>query len=133
MPPHLDHVTITASDFPLSLRVYDAALTALGMVRTLDLGDEEESDADVEAAGWGPIDGEAVLWLVVGERGTTGAHIALRAASAELVIGFHDAAVAAGAASHDAPRRWPIFRRGEFNAIVTDPDGNLIEAIGPEA
>ena len=35
---------------------------------------------------------------------------------------FHDAAVAAGGASHDAPRRWTLYRRGDFYAIVRDLD-----------
>jgi hypothetical protein len=39
---------------------------------------------------------------------------------------------AAGGGTHAAPRRWPIYRRGEFNAILRDPQGNLVEAVAPE-
>lgn len=128
----LDHVTVTASDFAASLRFYDATLAALGLRRLHELGDEEEDDPAIEVAAYGQDDGAAALWLTGGPSATTGLHVAFRVASAAQVERFHAAALAAGGTSHDAPRRWPIFRRGEFNAIVRDPDGNLIEAIGPE-
>ena len=126
----LDHVTLTASDFPASLAFYDAVLGALGLSRLVELGDEEEVDADLEAAAWG---GEAgVLWLVTGPTPTTGAHISFRAAARADVEEFHRAGLAHGGRSHDAPRRWAIYRAGEFNAILRDPDGNLVEAVCPE-
>jgi catechol 2,3-dioxygenase-like lactoylglutathione lyase family enzyme len=133
LPPTtpLNHVTITAADFAASLAFYDAALGALGLHRVVELGDEEEDEAEIEAAGWGDGD-RAVLWLVAGTVPTSGVHVSLRAASRADVEAFHAAALAAGGGSHDAPRRWAIFRRGQFNAIVTDPGGNLIEAVAPE-
>jgi catechol 2,3-dioxygenase-like lactoylglutathione lyase family enzyme len=127
----LDHVTVTASDFAASLRFYDAALAELGMRRMHELGDEEEDGAEVEVAAYGTGD-TAQLWLVTGARPSSGLHLAFRADSAAQVERFHAAALRAGGTSHDAPRRWPIFRRGEFNAIVRYPDGNLVEAIGAE-
>jgi catechol 2,3-dioxygenase-like lactoylglutathione lyase family enzyme len=127
----LDHVTISASDFAASLAFYDAALGALGLDRVVELGDEEEEDADVEAAAWGTGD-RAVVWLVAGPIPTSGVHLCLRADSPAAVETFHRAALAAGGRSHDAPRRWAIFRTGQFNAIVLDPDGNLIEAVAGE-
>ena len=127
----LDHVTVTASDFATSLRFYDAALGALGMQRLQELGDEEEDDPVVEVAAWG-TDERPAVWLVSGPAPTRAAHLAFRAASAGQVAVFHANALAAGGTSHDAPRRWPIYRRGEFNAIVVDPDGNLLEAISEE-
>jgi catechol 2,3-dioxygenase-like lactoylglutathione lyase family enzyme len=133
VPGRFDHVTISASDFAASRRVYDAALGALGFVPVIELVDEEEDASPAEAAGWaaGP-DGPAIVWLVDGLRPTTGAHLALHVDDRDAVIAFHQAALAVGGRSHDAPRRWPIYRRGEFHAIVADPDGNLIEAIAPE-
>jgi len=133
VPARLDHLTIVASDFARSLAVYDAALTALGLERAVDLEDEEDEDAPLEAVGWGPAGERPVVWLVVGERITRGAHLAFRADDQAAVMRFHAAALDAGASNHSAPRRWPIYRRGEFNAIVADPDGNLIEAIAPES
>jgi catechol 2,3-dioxygenase-like lactoylglutathione lyase family enzyme len=132
-PARLDHVTIAAADLDASLRLYDAALAALGLQRQHELRDEEEDDAAVDAVGYGGADGGALLWLVAaGASPTRSVHVSLRAGSRAAVQRFHDAAVAAGAASHDAPRRWPLYRRGDYNAIVQDPDGNLIEAVADE-
>lgn len=128
----LDHVTVTAADFARSLGFYDAALGALGLVRVAELVDEEEDAAEVEAVGFGLPGRSAQLWLVRGSTPTSGLHLQLRAESRAAVEAFHAQAVAAGGRPHAAPRRWPIYRRGEFNAIVSDPSGNLIEVVSPE-
>ena len=132
MPASLDHVTLGASDLDRSLEFYEAALGALGLVRLAELVDEEEDDADVEAAGWGEPGGRVLVWVVTSDAATTGVHLGLRAASRADVEAFHAAALATGGTDHSAPRRWPLYRRGEFNAIVRDPDGNLVEAVAPE-
>jgi catechol 2,3-dioxygenase-like lactoylglutathione lyase family enzyme len=128
----LDHVTVTASDFALSLAFYDAALGALGLVRTDELVDEEGDEPDIEAAAWGRPDDVGRLWLVAGPFRTTGLHVRFRVDSRVQVETFYETAVQRGGAPHAAPRRWTLYRRGEFNAIVADPDGNLIEAVAPE-
>ena len=128
----LDHVTVTAADFAASLAFYDAALGALGLVRLAELVDEEEDAPVLEAAAWGPADAQGVVWLVSGLPATTGLHIRLRAESRQQVETFHDAALRAGGAEYAAPRRWLLYRRGDFNAIVADPAGNLVEAVAPE-
>jgi len=131
VPSPLDHVTLVASDLPASLAFYDAVLGELGLERAVDLLDEED-DEPVEAAGWGRPGAPASLWVVTGARPSAGVHLAFAAADAATVERFHAAALAHGGTSHDAPRRWPLYRRGTFNAIVADPDGNLVEAIAPE-
>jgi catechol 2,3-dioxygenase-like lactoylglutathione lyase family enzyme len=128
----LDSVTITAGDFGAAVRFYDAALGALGLVRLDELVDEEEDDPAVEAVAWGPAGGASQLWVVAGSAPTTGLHLRLRARSRLEVETFHAAGTAAGGVTHAAPRRWPIYRRGEFNAILRDPQGNLVEAVAPE-
>ncbi|PZS20632.1 MAG: glyoxalase/bleomycin resistance/extradiol dioxygenase family protein [Pseudonocardiales bacterium] len=132
VPASLSHATISASDFARSLVFYDAALGALGLVRAAEYGDEEEAQASVEAAGWGPSDAEPLLWLVAAGAATHGAHLSLRAGTRAEVEAFYAAALGAGGQAHDAPRRWAIFRRGDFNAVVGDPDGNRIEAVAAE-
>jgi catechol 2,3-dioxygenase-like lactoylglutathione lyase family enzyme len=127
----LDQVTLNAVDFAAAVSFYDASLAELGLVRTVELVDEEEDDPELEAVGWGS-NGSAALWVVRGRIPTRGVHLRLNAASSEAVRRFHDAALAAGGRTHDAPRRWPIYRRGEYNAIVRDPDGNLVEAVAAE-
>ncbi len=128
----IEHVTVTASDFAASVAFYDAALAALGLVRLAELVDEEEDDPSVEAVGWGPDEGDAVIWVVARAAPTTGLHLRLRADSRRQVEAFHEAAVRAGGQGHAAPRRWTPYRRGEFGAMVRDPDGNLIEVVAPE-
>jgi catechol 2,3-dioxygenase-like lactoylglutathione lyase family enzyme len=128
----LDHVTLTTSDFPAGLAFYDAALGGLGLVRVAELVDEEEEVPDPEAAAWGSPDGPGILWLVTGTAATTGLHVRLRAHSRQQVEAFYAEALRSGGTAYAAPRRWTVYRRGEFNAIVADPDGNLIEAVGPE-
>lgn len=130
----LDSVTVSvrAGDFADRLTFFDAALGALGLERVAELVDEEEDDPPLEAVAWGPADGGGIVWLVVGDRQTTGLHVRLRADSRAQVETFHAAAVAAGGTAHSAPRRWAIYRRGEFNAMVADADGNLLEALAAE-
>lgn len=128
----LDHVVVTGSDFAASLAFYDAALGALGLVRLAEHVDEEEDDPAVEAVGWGSPGGRAVVWLVVGVDVTRGVHMSLRGKSRQDVEAFYAAGLAAGGAAYAAPRRWVLYRRGEFNAIVADPDGNLLEAVTAE-
>jgi catechol 2,3-dioxygenase-like lactoylglutathione lyase family enzyme len=130
--PRLDHVTLVASDFEASLAFYDAVFGALGLTRAAEFGDEEETDAEVEAAGWGGDDGRPLVWVVAGAVPTHGVHVSVRAPSRTAVEAFYAAAVLAGGAGRDAPRRWPIYRKGEFNAVVLDPDGNAIEALSAE-
>lgn len=130
----LDHVTVTvgSDEFAGRLAFYDAVLGALGLVRLAELVDEEEDDPAVEAAAWGVPDGEGVLWLVTGSVATCGLHVRMRADSRAQVEAFHTAAVRAGGREHAAPRRWVLYRQGEFNAIVADPAGNLLEAVAEE-
>jgi catechol 2,3-dioxygenase-like lactoylglutathione lyase family enzyme len=132
VPTDLDHATICASDFTASLAFYDAALGALGLVRVAEYGDEEEDDPSIEAAGWGLSGAAPLLWLVAADAPTQAAHLCLRARSRAQVETFHAAALSAGGRSQDAPRRWAIFRQGDFNAVVCDPDGNRIEAVAAE-
>lgn len=128
----LDHVTITARDFAASLAFYDAALAPLGLVRLAELVDEEEDEPQLEAVGWGPAAGPAELWLVAGAEATTGLHVRLRAGSRGEVETFHAAALRSGGTTFAAPRRWVLYRPGEFNAIVRDPVGNLLEVVAAE-
>jgi catechol 2,3-dioxygenase-like lactoylglutathione lyase family enzyme len=128
----LEHVTLVATDFERSVAFYDAVLGALGLARVAELVDEEEDDSQVEAVGWGAPGAEGIVWLVVQGTPTRGAHLRLRANSRAQVEAFHAVGVAHEARSVRAPRRWAIYRRGEFSAMLEDPDGNVIEAAGEE-
>lgn len=132
--PTLDHLTVTVAgpDLDAAAAFYDAALGALGLVRVVELADEEEDDAVVEAVAWGLDNGDGLVWLVTGDRPTSGLHVRFRADSRAQVETFHQAAIRAGGIERAAPRRWVLYRRGEFNAIVADPAGNFIEAVAGE-
>lgn len=127
----LDQVTVCATDPSDVIAFYDAALGALGLVRLVELEDEEDGGA-VEAAAWGPPDGTSVLWVVTADAATSGMHVRLQAGNASDVEDFHRAALAAGGLPHSVPRRWTVYRRGEFGATVRDPLGNLVEVVAPE-
>lgn len=132
MPAGLDHVTIVASDFAAALAFYDAALGALGLVRSAEFGDEEADDPDVEAAVWSDPSGRAVVWLVTGAQPSRGAYVTLRAETRADVERFFAAACAAGGTPRTAPRRWAVYRRGDFGAAVADSHGNTVEVVAPE-
>lgn len=132
VPAVLDQVTITARDFAASHAFYDAALGSLGLVCLDELVDEEEDHAVVEAAAWGAPGGTARLWLITGSTPTTALHVRLQADSRQQVETFYAVSIEAGGVAHTAPRRWTIYRRGEFGATVGDPAGNLMEAVAAE-
>ena len=126
----LDHVTITVSHLPASQAFYDAALAPLGLARVVDyLDPEDQEEVGTEAVGYGGSADEIVLWLVVDATPTSGVHLAFRARDENVVRSFFDEACAAGAIAHTPPRPWQIYRPGRFSAMVTDPGGNLVEAV----
>ncbi len=132
MPARLSQVTVTTSDFVASAAFYDAALGALGMSRVVEFGDEEEGDAVAEVAAWAAADEPAMFWLVAGPQSTRELHAEFAAEDRMAVDRFHESAVAAGGTSRAAPRRWVIYRRGRYGAIVCDPDGNAVEVTAAE-
>lgn len=126
----LDHVTFTVADLAAAQRFYDAALEPLALTRVVDyLDPEDEDEAGVEAVGYGPVDGDARLWLVAGEPATAGAHVALRAGDAAAVEAFFAAGRDAGGRVRQVPRPWAIYRPGLVTAMLVDPDGNVVEAV----
>ena len=132
MPGSFDHATIVASDLERSVAFYDAALGALEIRRVAEFGDQEDEDAPVDAVAWGTAE-HAVLWVVKGDAPTQHAHLRLRAENRAQVEQFHRAASEVGGLSRSVPRRWAIYRDGEFSAVVADPDGNSVEAVSAES
>ena len=129
----LRHVTITGIDLAASLAFYDAILAELGLQRFAEYRDEEEpDDSDVEAVGYGMPGEDAILWVVAGSIQTQAVHIALSAGSPARVDAFFRSGLTHGGSARQAPRRWEIFRTGYYGAQLTDPAGNVIEAISRE-
>ena len=131
-PASLRAVTVSTADFATGRAFYGAVLGALGWVCTTELVDEEEDDAEVEALGWGPAEAQPQLWLIRAAVATSGLHLQVLVHSPREVETFVAAAVSSGGSVQSAPRRWTVYRRGEYGATVRDPYGNLVEAVAPE-
>jgi catechol 2,3-dioxygenase-like lactoylglutathione lyase family enzyme len=119
----IDHVSVAVSDLERSARFYEMALGPLGVSRlvtrpgTIGLGKSYPEF-------W--INHRADMAKVPPG---SGAHVCLRAKSADEVDAFHAAALEAGGLSDGAPGLRPHDRVRYYAAFVIDPDGNRIEAV----
>lgn len=119
----LDHVAISAADYPRSLAFYERALAPLG-IRTHMKFEGEEGNV----AGLG-TDGPS-LWIGDGGKLVGGRlHIALRAPNRVAVDEFYRAALDAGGTDNGAPGLRPHYHPHYYAAFVLDPDGHNIEAV----
>jgi catechol 2,3-dioxygenase-like lactoylglutathione lyase family enzyme len=119
----IDHVSIAVRDLAAATAFYETVLAPLGMTRL------ETRPATV---GFGKRYAE--FWLNVRTdmapaTAQSGAHVALRARSTDIVDAFYAAALAAGGASDGAPAFRPQHGEGYYAAFIRDPDGNRIEAV----
>ncbi len=119
----IDHVSIAVRDLAAATRFYEAVLAPLGMTRL------ETRPATV---GFGKSYAE--FWLnlrkdVAPAAAQNGAHVCLRARTADIVDAFHAAALAAGGTSDGAPAFRPQHGEGYYAAFIRDLDGNRIEAV----
>jgi catechol 2,3-dioxygenase-like lactoylglutathione lyase family enzyme len=119
----IDHVSIVVRDLAAATRFYEAVLKPLGFARL------ETRNATV---GFGKRYAE--FWLnlrtdSVPAAADSGAHVALRAGSMEIVDAFHAAALASGGASAGAPGPRPQHGKGYYAAFIRDADGNCVEAV----
>jgi catechol 2,3-dioxygenase-like lactoylglutathione lyase family enzyme len=119
----IDHVSVPVRDLAASTRFYEAVLGALGFTAL------EKRPATV---GFGKSYAEFWINLRADAQpapATSGAHVALRARSTDLVDAFHAAALAAGGTSDGAPGLRPQHGDGYYAAFIRDPDGNRVEAV----
>jgi catechol 2,3-dioxygenase-like lactoylglutathione lyase family enzyme len=119
----IDHVSIAVRDLDRAARFYRAVLSAVGY---------DALEARPLTVGFGKRYPE--LWLnlrsaMAPVAPDSGAHVALRVRTTELVDAFHAAALAAGGSSDGAPGLRPQHGEGYYAAFVRDPDGNRIEAV----
>lgn len=119
----IDHVSIPVSDLRRSAVFYDTVLATLGYAK------RETRDATIA---FGKRYSEFWLNHRPGQQPQPpggGAHVALRAASREMVDAFHAAALSAGGTSDGAPGLRPQHGEGYYAAYIRDPDGNRLEAV----
>jgi catechol 2,3-dioxygenase-like lactoylglutathione lyase family enzyme len=119
----IDHVSVAVSDLDAGTRFYEAVLGVIGYrklesrARTVGFGkDYPEFWINLRTA-MAPLAADF------------GAHVGLRARTAEIVDAFHATALAAGGQSDGAPGRREQHGQGYYAAFIRDPDGNRIEAV----
>jgi predicted lactoylglutathione lyase len=111
------HMSLAVKDFKRSKRFYMRVLAPLGYAKNMEEGN---------AAGFN--DGENTDFWISGQSSVVATHVAFRAQSAEQVVQFYKAGIAAGAQDNGAPGYrdyWP----GYYAAFVLDPDGHNVEAV----
>lgn len=121
----IDHVTIVVRDHRTSTRFYELALRPLGFSVVFLWPDGGRANL-------GLPDERSSLWLVQGSDPGR-ASVSLAAAGRLEVDAFHAAALAAGGTEVSGPSFRPEFTPTTYAAAVTDPDGNLLEAVCRDA
>jgi len=116
----IDHFGINCADLPRAAEFYDAVLATLGYRRILDFG---------VAIGYGSEGPDFWISTFEGIGPNREVHIAFKAANAQAVRAFRDAAVELGAEVLHEPRLWPEYHESYYGAFVRDPDGNNVEAV----
>jgi catechol 2,3-dioxygenase-like lactoylglutathione lyase family enzyme len=118
----IDHVSIAVRDLGAAGVFYDAVLAPLGLARLVT------REATI---GYGKRYPE--FWLNSRPDAVPvknpGAHVCLRAPTAEAVRAFHAAALANGGSDDGAPGDRQAAMTTYFGAFVLDRDGNKIEAV----
>jgi catechol 2,3-dioxygenase-like lactoylglutathione lyase family enzyme len=117
----IDHLVLPVSSYMTGKAFYEQALAPLGLSLRMDWPDRHR-------AYFGPPGEPSSLWMF--ESAAAGSlELSLRAADGRIVEGFHDAAVAAGAASLHGPAMDSDRTGDHYSARVLDPDGNRIEVV----
>jgi catechol 2,3-dioxygenase-like lactoylglutathione lyase family enzyme len=118
--PVIDHVSIAVSDLAAAAKFYESSLAPLGYAML------EKRPATV---GFGKRYAEFWINLRMSPLPSSGAHVALRAASIAAVEAFHAAALAAGGTCDGPPGLRPQHGESYYAAFIRDRDGNRIEAV----
>jgi catechol 2,3-dioxygenase-like lactoylglutathione lyase family enzyme len=122
----IDHTGIGVADMAHSAAFYDAALSALGLRRVVQLPEGDDSASD--GIGYG-VD-YPVFWIDRFHPRGVKQHTAFAARSRADVDAFHAAALGAGGSDNGAPGlRDQGYPPGYYAAFVLDPDGNNMEAV----
>jgi catechol 2,3-dioxygenase-like lactoylglutathione lyase family enzyme len=122
----IDHTGIGVANVGRSAVFYDAALSALGLRRLMQLPENDGADG----VGYG-ID-YPVFWIDRFHPHSVKQHTAFAAKSRAEVDAFHTAALRAGGTDNGLPRLRDTaagYPAGYYAAFVFDPDGNNIEAV----
>ena len=118
----IDHVSVAVSDLARADGFYTASLASLEMGRLR---------VEPRRIGFGKTYAEFWINADGGAGAGSGAHVALRAKSAEAIRAFYVAALAHGGRDDGppGPRDRGTGPNIYYAAFVRDPDGNRIEAV----
>jgi catechol 2,3-dioxygenase-like lactoylglutathione lyase family enzyme len=122
----IDHTGIGVADVARSAAFYDAALSALGLSRVMQLPANDGADG----VGYG-VD-FPVFWIDRFHPHAVKQHTAFVARNRAAVDAFHEAALKMGGTDNGPPGLRDTaegYPPGYYAAFVLDPDGNNIEAV----
>lgn len=120
----IDHTGIGVADVARSAAFYDAALSALGFRRVVQLPEKDGADGIAYGVDY------PVFWIDRFHPHSVKQHTAFAARSRAQVDAFHAAALKAGGTDNGGPGlRAKGYPPGYYAAFVLDPDGNNIEAV----
>jgi catechol 2,3-dioxygenase-like lactoylglutathione lyase family enzyme len=116
----IDHVGLNVRDVAAARAFYERALAPLGYTVGMEYG---------QHIGFRSPQGKPDFWVAQRGEQTTGAHVAFRVESRDLVDAFHAAALEAGGRDNGPPGPRPRYHEQYYGAFVLDPDGNNVEAV----
>lgn len=111
------HTTLPVSNYAKSKAFYTEVLSPLGYRPKMEHG---------TSAGFN--DGKNTDFWIARNNTIVPTHLAFEAKSREQVIGFHQAALTAGAKDNGRPG-YRDYSPGYYAAFIHDPDGHNIEAV----
>lgn len=124
----IDHLNIAVPDLAAAVAFYEPVLATIGITKMLEIPAIPSQNFPAMTL-FGLADVKPYFWLI--DSGTVGTnmHLAFTVDTREQVHVFHDAALAAGATSRDAPAVWTEYHADYYGGFVCDPHGINLEAV----
>jgi catechol 2,3-dioxygenase-like lactoylglutathione lyase family enzyme len=123
---HIDHTSLSVSDFAAAKAFYTAALAPLGITVLMEFPKAVTGSTDVAGLG---SDGKPFFWLAAAGKTTPRIHLAFAAKNRAEVDAFYQAAIAAGGKDNGPPGVRPHYHANYYGAFVIDADGHNVEAV----
>ena len=116
----IHHTSVAVSNYKTGKTFYQKLLAPLGYTLGMDY-------ADFKAAGFKDATAHQDFWI--GEKASSGVHVAFVASGKEAVAAFHAAGLAAGGKDNGEPGYRTDYSPAYYAAFIHDADGNNIEAV----
>ena len=121
----IDHLFISVSSLPKSVKFYRKALAPIGYTASPKF---TVPSTKAKGVGFGPK-GERDFHITQGPPVVTPNHVAFRVTTRKQVNAFYKAAIAAGGRDNGKPGLTPDHGPDYYSAYVFDPDGHNIEVV----